>query len=74
MRLRQWKLLYILAGATWVAYWVRFLLSIPADQRNPDPRAFFVCLVVFIAPPAAGYFLLFHVFPWAGKFLRQRSR
>lgn len=70
LRVAYLKMIYALAGMSWFAYWTFYLLQAP--DRNPNPLAFVVCLLVFAATPALGYVLLFKIFPWIGRRLRHR--
>ena len=69
-RIALLKLIYVLAGVSYFAYWTFTLLSMPVRDRNPNPLALVICLLLFAAPPALGYVLLFKVLPWAGRRLR----
>lgn len=71
LRVAYLKLIYILAGASYFAFWTLKLLSTPSADRNPNPLGFVLCLIVFAAPPTVGYILLFKVLPWAGRRLKQ---
>lgn len=73
MTLRYWKILYVLASLLYVGYWVRVLLSLPVADRNPHVSAFVVCLLVFIVPPATGYFLIFKLLPWTARWIRRQA-
>jgi len=69
-RIRLLKVIYVLGGISYFALWTFRLLTVRAAERNSNPLALVVCLLVFAAPPALGYILLFKVLPWAAKRLR----
>ena len=70
-RVAYLKLIYLLAGVSWFAFWTFKLLTIPAADRNPNPLGLVYCLLLFAAVPALGYVLLFKILPWTGRKLRQ---
>jgi len=70
-RIAYLKLVYLLAGVSWFAFWTFKLLMIPAADRNPNPLGLVYCLLLFAAIPALGYVLLFIILPWTGRKLRQ---
>jgi hypothetical protein len=70
-RLAYLKLIYVLGGVSWFAYWTFKLLATPVADRNPNPLGLIECLLLFAALPALGYLLLFKVLPWTGRRLRQ---
>jgi hypothetical protein len=63
------RLLYLLLSAAFVGWSLYRLLAIPADLRNPNPMGLVYCLVLFVAIPSVGYFLLFKLL--APRFLRR---
>ena len=72
-RVRNLKLLYALAGISWMGYWTWKLLAIPSADRNPNPSGLLYCLLLFAAIPTIGYLLLFRFLPWTARFLRRTS-
>jgi hypothetical protein len=70
-RVAYLKLIYVLAGVSWFAFWTVKLLSTPSADRNPNPLALVYCLLLFAGLPAIGYVLLFKILPWTGRKLRQ---
>ena len=69
-RIALLKLIYVLAGVSFFAFWTLKLLAVPVADRNPNPLALVACLLLFAAPPALGYALLFKLLPWAVRRLR----
>ena len=70
-RVAYLKLIYTLAGVSYLAFWTFKLLAIPAADRNPSPFAAVECLLLFATLPTLGYVLLFKILPWTGRKLRQ---
>jgi len=69
-RIAYLKLIYVLAGISFFAYWTIKLLSVPSADRNPNPLGLVYCLLLFAGVPTLGYILLFKVLPWTGRRLR----
>jgi hypothetical protein len=72
MRVRHLKLLYALASLVWTGYLAVKLLAPHIANRIPISSGTLFCLVLFVSIPAFGYFLLFILFPWAGRSLTRR--
>lgn len=71
MRARQFKLLYVIACAVWAVYVLFALLTAPSADRNPNLMGLVYCfLLLAVALPAFGYFLLFRALPWARRSIR----
>ena len=68
---RLLKVVYAAVSFTWVTYWTFRLLAVPAADRNPNPMGLVYCLLLFIAIPTFGYFVLFRFVPWATRSLRR---
>jgi hypothetical protein len=70
-RVRRLKLLYALASLLWTGYWYVKLLAAHIVDHIPISSGTMYCLLLFVSIPAAGYVLLFMLFPRAGRFLRR---
>ena len=70
-RLQRLKLMYALAGSLWTGYYSVGLLRYHITNHVPFSSGFFFCLLLFVSVPAFGYFLLFMLFPLAGRLLRR---
>jgi hypothetical protein len=71
MRVRHLKLLYALGSLLWTGYVSVELLASHIADRIPISSGTLFCLILFVSIPAFGYFLLFILFPWAGRSLRR---
>jgi hypothetical protein len=71
MRVRRLKLLYALASLLWTGYFSAKLLAPHIAERTPITSGTLLCLLLFVSVPAAGYVLLFVLFPRATRFRRR---
>jgi bacteriorhodopsin len=71
MRVRHLRLLYALASLLWTGYASVKLLSSHIANRIPISSGTLFCLILFVSIPVFGYFLLFILFPRAGRALRR---
>jgi hypothetical protein len=65
------KVIYGLAGLLFAGYWSEKLLAAHVAAHTPISSGTVFCLLLFVAIPSFGYFLLFKLFAFAGRFLRR---
>jgi hypothetical protein len=71
LRIRRLKLAYALVSLLWVAYSCSKLAAVHIADHTPISWGTLFCVLLFVSIPAAGYVLLFKLFPWAGRSLRR---
>jgi len=69
--IRILKILYVLAGTLWTAYWSTFLLHDHVKTHTPLSLGTLYCLLLFVTVPTLGYVLLFKLFPLANRRFRR---
>jgi bacteriorhodopsin len=70
-RIRHFKLLYAFGTVLWLGYSFFKLLAPHIADHTPISSGTLFCLLLFVSIPAFGYFLLFTLFPRAGRALKR---
>lgn len=71
LKIRRLKIAYALASLLFLGYYSFELLARHVADHIPISSGTLFCLLLFVSVPALGYFVLFKLFPLAGRFVRR---